>query len=69
MLRPIVAPTVPKGTDRVRLCIHAGNTSTEVASLCKAIEQWACNKSGIVDDEAAAQRLRYDASKSGLSRL
>ncbi|OAA49479.1 Pyridoxal phosphate-dependent transferase, major domain protein [Metarhizium rileyi] len=40
MVRPIVAPTVPKGTDRVRLCLHAANTVAEVRGLCTAIEEW-----------------------------
>lgn len=40
MVRPIVAPTVPKGTDRVRLCLHAANTIAEVRGLCMAIEEW-----------------------------
>ncbi|KAK8930100.1 hypothetical protein H634G_01339 [Metarhizium anisopliae BRIP 53293] len=40
MVRPIVAPTVPKGTDRVRLCLHAANTVSEVRGLCTAIEEW-----------------------------
>lgn len=40
MLRPIVAPTVPTGTDRVRLCLHASNTNQQVVALCKAIEDW-----------------------------
>lgn len=40
MLRPIVFPTVPKGTDRVRLCLHAGNTMEEVTGLVRVISEW-----------------------------
>lgn len=40
MVRPIMAPTVPEGTDRVRLCLHAANTVAEVRGLCLAIEEW-----------------------------
>lgn len=40
MVRPIVWPTVPKGTDRVRLCLHSGNTTAEVRGLCMAVEEW-----------------------------
>lgn len=40
MVRPIVAPTVPLGTDRVRVCLHAGNTLEECKGLCEAIEAW-----------------------------
>ncbi|EHK46984.1 uncharacterized protein TrAtP1_010390 [Trichoderma atroviride] len=39
-VRPIVAPTVPAGQDRVRVCLHAGNTVEEVGGLCKAVEEW-----------------------------
>lgn len=44
MVRPIVAPTVPVGADRVRLCLHAGNTVEEVQGLCRAIEEWVCGR-------------------------
>lgn len=41
MVRPIVAPTVPQGTERVRVCLHAGNTQQEVERLVAAIGEWA----------------------------
>ncbi|GAP84458.2 putative 8-amino-7-oxononanoate synthase [Rosellinia necatrix] len=40
MIRPIVAPTVPKGEERVRICLHAGNTIQQIDGLCQAIESW-----------------------------
>lgn len=40
MVRPIVAPTVPHGTERVRVCLHAGNTDLEVEKLVAAIGEW-----------------------------
>lgn len=39
-MRPIVAPTVPKGSERVRICLHAGNTIGEVEGLVRAISTW-----------------------------
>lgn len=39
-VRPIVAPTVPKGSERVRICVHAGNTVAEVQGLVEAIKLW-----------------------------
>ncbi|KAI1488617.1 pyridoxal phosphate-dependent transferase [Biscogniauxia mediterranea] len=39
-VRPIVAPTVPRGKERVRVCVHAGNTMAEVEALSQVIEDW-----------------------------
>ncbi|TDL25764.1 PLP-dependent transferase [Rickenella mellea] len=39
--RPISWPTVPKGKDRIRICLHAGNTKDEVESLVREIVVWA----------------------------
>lgn len=38
--RPITYPTVPKGADRVRVCIHGGNSADEVELLVHGIEEW-----------------------------
>ncbi|KAM7198201.1 pyridoxal phosphate-dependent transferase [Naviculisporaceae sp. PSN 640] len=40
MVRPIVAPTVPKGQERIRICLHAANTFSEVEALVHAMEEW-----------------------------
>ncbi|KAK6865782.1 PLP-dependent transferase [Apiospora arundinis] len=40
MVRPIVAPTVPVGTERVRLCLHAKNTVEQVKGLGDVIKEW-----------------------------
>ena len=40
MVRPIVAPTVYRGTERIRLCLHAANTAGEVIGIVAAIEDW-----------------------------
>ncbi|KAI3317307.1 PLP-dependent transferase [Xylariaceae sp. AK1471] len=40
MIRPIVAPTVPQGQERIRICLHAANTIEQVNGLCQAIEAW-----------------------------
>jgi 8-amino-7-oxononanoate synthase len=39
--RPITWPTVPKGKDRVRVCLHAGNKTGDVEMLVEVILQWA----------------------------
>jgi 8-amino-7-oxononanoate synthase len=53
MVRPIVAPTVPKGHERIRVCLHAGNTVTEVEGLIAAVEAWlsVTLKSGTQNEE------------------
>ncbi len=71
LLRPIVAPTVPTGTDRVRLCLHAGNTDDEVDGLCRVIEKWACDKMGIecntnvpgVSEDVDSSMMKSDTSR------
>ncbi|KAF8588243.1 PLP-dependent transferase [Ramaria rubella] len=40
LTRPITHPTVPKGMDRVRICLHAGNTLQEVNGLLTSIIAW-----------------------------
>lgn len=40
MVRPIVAPTVPVGSERIRVCLHAGNTMAQVEGLVAAVEAW-----------------------------
>jgi 8-amino-7-oxononanoate synthase len=40
MVRPIVHPTVPRGKERVRICVHSANTIHEVEGLFKRIREW-----------------------------
>lgn len=40
MVRAVVPPTVPQGSDRVRICLHAGNTLLEVEKLVRALGSW-----------------------------
>ena len=40
MVRPIVPPTVPEGTQRVRVCLHAGNSFGDVERLVGRIGEW-----------------------------
>ena len=39
-VRPIVPPTVPAGTERVRVCLHAGNTFSEIDEIAQVLESW-----------------------------
>lgn len=38
--RPIVYPTVPPGRERVRVCVHAGNSSAQIERLVAGIKTW-----------------------------
>lgn len=40
MVRAIVAPTVPVGGERVRVCLHAGNSFEEVERLVGVVGKW-----------------------------
>lgn len=52
MARPIVYPTVPMGRERVRVCVHSGNSREEIGGLVEGIRTWLdvqpeeCGKSG-----------------------
>lgn len=46
--RPITWPTVPKGADRVRVCLHAGNTTEELERLIDGVLTWA---KGVMKEE------------------
>jgi 8-amino-7-oxononanoate synthase len=38
-VRPILSPTVPTGTERIRICLHAFNTDDEIIKLAEQINQ------------------------------
>lgn len=38
-VKPLVSPTVPVGTERVRICIHAFNTENEIEALATSLEK------------------------------
>jgi len=37
-IRPILSPTVPRGKERLRICLHAFNTREEVGALIKILQ-------------------------------
>jgi hypothetical protein len=52
--RPISWPTVPKGMDRVRVCLHAGNTRAEIDAL-------------VPDQRVYSMGCRHRAGRANLS--
>ena|SRR2546423_12588085 len=40
VVRAVVPPTVPKGTERVRICLHAGNTQEQVDNFVRLVKNW-----------------------------
>jgi 8-amino-7-oxononanoate synthase len=38
-VRPILSPTVPKGKERLRICIHSFNTQLQIDGLCESINK------------------------------
>lgn len=40
VVRGIVPPTVPVGAERIRICLHAGNTVQQIDGLIDVIRQW-----------------------------
>ncbi|KAH7115948.1 pyridoxal phosphate-dependent transferase [Dendryphion nanum] len=49
MVRAVVSPTVPEGTERVRVCLHAGNTEEDVEKLVSSLEVWARLRQGKIE--------------------
>lgn len=41
MVRAIVAPTVPSGAERVRICLHSRNSLGQIQALVRLVEDWA----------------------------
>lgn len=37
---PLFSPTVPKGQERLRICLHSFNTEKEIESLCSLIKKY-----------------------------
>jgi 8-amino-7-oxononanoate synthase len=43
-VRAILSPTVAKGKERLRICIHSYNTAQELSALCEGIVSFLQNK-------------------------
>ncbi|KAI2468629.1 PLP-dependent transferase [Annulohypoxylon bovei var. microspora] len=56
MVRPIVAPTVPAGSERVRICLHSANIPEQIDGLCGVIEMWVRNQ---MTAEKTQESIKY----------
>ncbi|KAH9979899.1 pyridoxal phosphate-dependent transferase [Lactifluus volemus] len=66
--RPITWPTVPKGTDRVRVCLHAGNTRAELDALVDSAISWAAEAAQEERASQKGERLGVAEGTRGLGR-
>jgi 8-amino-7-oxononanoate synthase len=41
LVRPVVPPTVPEGAERVRVCLHTGNTTEQIDRFVERVANWA----------------------------
>jgi 8-amino-7-oxononanoate synthase len=58
MVRAVVPPTVPVGTERVRICLHAGNTVAEVEKLVQSLRSWCENYAETTPEGDLVSRAR-----------
>lgn len=40
VVRAVMHPTVPRGTERVRICLHSGNTYAEIDAFISRVRAW-----------------------------
>ncbi|KAJ4301375.1 hypothetical protein N0V90_003467 [Kalmusia sp. IMI 367209] len=65
MVRAVVPPTVPEGTSRIRVCLHAGNTELEIERLVATMDEW-CVKRIEEHDAEQARKLKQDTISARL---
>jgi 8-amino-7-oxononanoate synthase len=61
VVRPIVPPTVPEGTQRVRICLHAGNSKRDVEALVERVKRWLVARRRIEPGEQMVDSLDVKA--------
>ncbi|KAK5100704.1 hypothetical protein LTR70_001395 [Exophiala xenobiotica] len=56
VVRAVMHPTVPLGTERVRICLHAGNTEQEIDALVDRVRQWLEQKAACLPTSSSDDR-------------
>lgn len=67
LVRPITYPTVPRGEERVRVCLHAANTVDEVDGLADALGEWVVRGSGSGGQADEARRDHGQQKKESVA--
>lgn len=52
LVRPISYPTVEKGKERVRVCLHGGNSEKDVTELGRVLQEWFKSEGGAERERA-----------------
>lgn len=66
VVRPIVPPTVPTGGQRVRVCLHSGNTTSEVDQLVELVRIWIEKQHG-AESEDPSTALKASRGHGGVN--
>jgi 8-amino-7-oxononanoate synthase len=64
VVRAVLPPTVPVGSSRIRVCLHAGNTTEQIRKLVERIDDWISLQLG--QQEAENNSLGIWAEKARL---
>lgn len=56
VVRPVVPPTVPENTERVRVCLHAGNTTQQIDAFVMCLRKWIIEKSATTATDTSSGR-------------
>jgi len=70
VVRAVVPPTVPEGTERVRVCLHAGNTQEQIERFVGVVRRWLELMVGVaVVEEGRQEDTGSDRSRGSESEM